>query len=284
MRYMLISFFILFMAMLPFFSLYERRKPRAREVVIIAMYTAITVSAQIFFRMTVPIQIMTALVIIAGISLGPEAGFLIGALSRFVANFYMGQGPWTPWQMATYGFVGFFAGLAFNKAEVVNKFEAISGEREEIESLKSRDFTVIMGPVITIALGVVLAYVSYLIYPWNDETFWGWRVYAGGLLGLIAGVAVQRKKLPIDYITLTVFTFFVTIIVYGGVMNIAAMMTMPAAGGMPISFKTLRLLYVSGLPYDFYHASTAAFSIFVIGHPMIKKIERIKVKYGIYRR
>ena len=281
---MLISMLVLFVSMVPFFRMYEKRKPRAREVVIIAMYTAITVSAQMFFYLTVPIQIMTALVIIAGISLGPEAAFLIGALSRLVANFYMGQGPWTPWQMVTYGIIGYFAGLAFNKTVVVNKFEAALNRAEEIESLKSRDFTVIMGPVITIVIGVLLAYVSYLLFPMNDSNFWGWRVYAGGFLGLIVGVAIQRKRLPIDNITLTVFTFFITIIIYGGIMNIAAMMTMPSAANMPVSWKTLRLLYVSGLPYDLYHASTAAFSILVMGQPMINKIERIKVKYGIYRR
>lgn len=36
-------------------------------------------------------------------------------------------------------------------------------------------------------------------------------------------------------------------------------------------------------PYDLYHGITAAVSIFVIGNPMIEKLERIKIKYGIYR-
>lgn len=275
---------VLVLAMFPFFRRYESRKPKAREIVIIAIYTAIAVSAQIFFHITVPVQIMTAMVIIAGISLGPESGFLIGALARLVANFYMGQGPWTPWQMMTYGIVGFFAGIAFNKAEVVNKFEQAVKKTEQVETLKSRKFTVIVGPVVTILLGVVFAYVSFLIFPWKDTTFWGWRVYAGGLTGLIVGVIIQRKRLPIDSITLLLFTFFVTVIIYGGIMNIAAMVTMPAAAGMGVSFKTLRILYVSGLSYDLIHATTASIAIGVIGQPMINKLERIKVKYGIYRR
>ena len=94
---------------------FEKRKPKAREIVLIAMMSAITVACHMFFHVTVPIQIGTALVIVAGIGMGPEAGFLVGALSRFVCNFYMGQGPWTPWQMFCFGIVGFFSGIIFTK-------------------------------------------------------------------------------------------------------------------------------------------------------------------------
>ena len=283
MPYMLISYSIVILAIIPFFRKYEKRKPKAREIVLIAMYTAITVGAQIFFHVTVPIQIETALTIVAGISMGPEVGFLIGALARLICNFYLGQGPWTPWQMFTYGLLGFLAGLAFNKAKAENKFKIIEDKVTGIEKEKSRTFSIIMGPVLMIIFGVVIAYVTYLFVPGQDETFFGWRVYAGGLLGLIAGIIVQRKRLPIDNTTLTIFTFFVTIIIYGGIMNMAAMFTATGLPGGDISWNTLRVLYVSGLPFDIYHAVTAALSMFVIGKPMIEKIERIKIKYGIYR-
>lgn len=283
MPYMLISYSIVILAIIPFFRKYEKRKPKAREIVLIAMYTAITVAAQIFFHVTVPIQIETALTIVAGISMGPEVGFLIGALARLICNFYLGQGPWTPWQMFTYGLLGFLAGLAFNKAKAENKFKIIEDKVTGIEKEKSRTFSIIMGPVLMIIFGVVIAYVTYLFVPGQDETFFGWRVYAGGLLGLIAGIIVQRKRLPIDNTTLTIFTFFVTIIIYGGIMNMAAMFTATGLPGGDISWNTLRVLYVSGLPFDIYHAVTAALSMFVIGKPMIEKIERIKIKYGIYR-
>ena len=108
---MLLSYAIVIIAIIPFFRMYEKRKPKAREVVLIAMYTAITVTAQIFFHVTVPIQIETSLTIIAGVSMGPQVGFLIGALVRLICNFYMGQGPWTPFQMITWGIIGLFAGL-----------------------------------------------------------------------------------------------------------------------------------------------------------------------------
>ena len=122
--YMVGSLLIIVYTMVPFFMVFERRRPKAREIVLIAMMSALTVVIHLFFHLTIPLQAGTAMVIISGISLGPEAGFLVGALARFVCNFYMGQGPWKPWQMFCWGMLGFLAGLAFNKidyAQVKNR-------------------------------------------------------------------------------------------------------------------------------------------------------------------
>lgn len=269
-KYMIISVLILFYTMMPFFMVFENRKPKAREIVLIAMMSALTVCVHIVFHITIPVQIGTAMIIISGISLGPEAGFLIGAISRFVCNFYMGQGPWTPWQMFCWGILGFLAGLAFNKVD--------------LDQLKSRNFKLIMGPVISILFGLIIAYVSYQLWPGNDETFFGWRLYAFGLLGLFAGILLQRKRLPVDGITLALFTFFTTFIIYGGIMNICALVTSAGIpGGNSLSLASMRLLYVSGAPYDAFHAGSAALCIFLFGNSIIRKLERIKIKYGIYK-
>jgi energy-coupling factor transport system substrate-specific component len=264
--------------MIPFFLVFERRKPKAREIVLIALMSALTVVVQMFCHITIPVQAGSALVIIAGISLGPEAGFLVGALSRFVCNFYMGQGPWTPWQMFCWGLLGFLAGLAFNR---VNYREI--RDRGFKESLGSRSFGIVMGPVMCILFAVILAYVSYMIWPGKDETFFGWRLYLFGFAGLLAGVLLQRKRLPVDGLTMSLFTFFVVFVVYGGIMNICAMVTSAGMGGEPISWGTLRTLYITGVPYDAGHAITAAMFIFLFGDMFIRRLERIRVKYGIYR-
>ena len=92
-NYMLISLLVIIYTMVPFFMIYEKRRPKAREIVLIAMMTAITVATHTFFNMTLSIiEIGTAMVIIAGIAMGPEAGFLVGALARFVCNFFLSQG------------------------------------------------------------------------------------------------------------------------------------------------------------------------------------------------
>ena len=54
---------------------------------------------------------LTGIVMITGMALGPEAGFLTGAISGFVSNFIFGQGPWTPWQMFAFGVAGFLTGV-----------------------------------------------------------------------------------------------------------------------------------------------------------------------------
>ena len=287
-RYMITSLLIIIYTMVPFFMIFEKRKPKAREVVLIAMMTAITVAAHIFFHVTVPIQIGTAMVIISGVALGPEAGFMVGALARFVCNFYMGQGSWSPWQMFCWGLLGFLAGLTFNKVTVKNRYESLGEEGKAaaaaaMEEKKSRTFKIVMGPVMCVLAGVILAYVTYIFVPGKDTTFWGWRIYAFGAAGLLAGALLQRKRLPVDGLTLSLFTFLATVIIYGGIMNMAAMFTSSGIPGNDISFNTLRLLYISGLPYDLYHGVTAAVCMFVIGNPMIEKLERIKIKYGIYR-
>ena len=268
--YMPLSLLILVMIMAPFFMIFERRRPRAREVVLIAMMSALTVSSHTFFHIAFPVQIGTAMVIISGISLGPEAGFLIGAMSRFVCNFYMGQGAWTPWQMFCWGLLGFLAGLAFNRE--ISKQNSIS------------NFKKMMAPVLCVIFSELVAYISFLVWPGNDKTFFGWRVYLFGIIGLLLAVIFQKGKLKADNITMAVFTFVVTFVIYGGIMNFAAMcLSMNEPGSLGIGVKALKALYVSGVGYDFYHALTAAICVFVIGTPMVNKLERIKIKYGIYK-
>lgn len=267
--YMLLSLIVLAMTIAPFFMVFESRKPKAREIVLLAMMSALVVASHLFFHVVFPIQIGTALIIISGISLGPEAGFFIGALSRLVCNFYMGQGPWTPWQMFCWGILGFLAGFAFNCGNT--------------ETLKSRNFKMIAGPVLTILFSLLLAYLSFLIYPGQDSAV-SWRFYLFGAIGLILGVAVQKKRLPADNITLSLFTFFTTFIVYGGIMNLSsALLSANGASGKGISLEGLRILYVTGVPYDFFHALTAAVCVYFIGGNIIQKLERIKIKYGIYK-
>ena len=107
---------IICLAMLPFAMVFEDRQPQARELLLIAVISAIAVVGRMAFFMLPQFKPVTAIVIIAGVGLGAEAGFLTGAMSGFVSNFFFGQGPWTPWQMFAYGIIGFIAGLMFNRS------------------------------------------------------------------------------------------------------------------------------------------------------------------------
>lgn len=77
----------------------------------IAVVTAIAVLGRFLFYMVPAITPMTAIIIICGICLGSEVGFLVGSLSAITSNMLFGQGPWTPFQMFSWGMIGFLAGL-----------------------------------------------------------------------------------------------------------------------------------------------------------------------------
>lgn len=112
--YYLTSTLITIETMLPFFAAFEHRKPQARELVTIAVMCALSVAARVVIQIPM-FKPMIAIIIIAGIALGAEAGFLTGAVSAFASNFFFSQGPWTPWQMMAYGMAGFLSGLLFHK-------------------------------------------------------------------------------------------------------------------------------------------------------------------------
>ena len=106
--------------MIPFFMAFEGRKPQARELVVIAVMCAIAIAG----RVAIPIpnfKATFAIIMLSGIAFGPEAGFMVGAISALVSNFFYGQGPYTPWQMMAYGAGGMLAGFAFAKGRLPRK-------------------------------------------------------------------------------------------------------------------------------------------------------------------
>ncbi len=109
--YYFVSLLILAVTMLPFLLVFEHRKPMARGLVLLATLSALAVAGRAAFFMLPQFKPVVAIVILTAVTLGPEAGFLVGAVSGFVSNFFFGQGPWTPWQMFSFGIVGFLAGI-----------------------------------------------------------------------------------------------------------------------------------------------------------------------------
>ena len=120
-KYYFISLLVIAEAMLPFMMIYEGRKPKPRELVTIASLCALTAAGRAAFFWLPQFKPMAALVIISGASFGGEAGFIVGAVSAFISNFYFGQGPWTPWQMFCFGVIGFIAGVLFHRKTAVKR-------------------------------------------------------------------------------------------------------------------------------------------------------------------
>lgn len=110
----------LLISAIPFYLVFDKKRAQARDLVPIALMSAISIAGRAAFAV-VPLpnfKPVTAIVIITAVSFGPEAGYLTGALTGFLSNFLFGQGPWTPWQMFTWGIVGFLAGL-FHKMGIL---------------------------------------------------------------------------------------------------------------------------------------------------------------------
>ena len=199
-KYLVVSMAIAVYSIIPFFLVFEGRKPKARELLVIAVLAAIAVAARAAFFMVPSFKPVAAVVIIAAVCFGAESGFLVGAISMLASNMLFGQGPWTPWQMFAMGIIGFLAGILFQK---------------------------------------------------------GW---------------LKARR-----VSLCAFGFLAIVFIYGGIMNPASLVMM----SYEITWKNLLAIYMSGLPVDLVHALATVLFLWFASKPMIEKLERIKVKYGM---
>ena len=200
-HYNLVAVLVLLECMLPFLLVFEGRKPKARELVTIAVLCAIGIAGRGLFFMLPQFKPVLALTIIAGVAFGGEVGFLVGAMTMLTSNMIFGQGPWTPWQMFAMGIIGFLAGVLFKK---------------------------------------------------------GW---------------LRRTRA-----SLAMFGAFTAVIIYGGIMNPAAAMMMSSE---TLKWETILACYVTGLPMDLIHGFGTVIFLMIAAEPMLEKMDRIKVKYGI---
>jgi energy-coupling factor transport system ATP-binding protein len=199
-KYYFISLLILLETMLPFVLIFEGRKPQARELIIISVLCALGVAGRAAFFMLPEFKPIAAMVIIAGVAFGGEAGFLVGSLTMLVSNIMFGQGPWTPWQM-----------------------------------------------------------------------------FAMGMIGFLAGVLFRKGFLRPNRLTLCMFGGLSALIIYGGLMNPAAVLMFYDNPTWPMFLSA----YLLGFPFDLVHASATVIFLWLIAQPMLEKLDRIKVKYGL---
>ena len=195
-----ISVIIIVQTMLPFAMVFESRKPRARELVVIAVLCALGVAGRAAFFMLPQFKPVIAIVIIAGVALGGEAGFLVGAATAFVSNMFFGQGPLTPYQMFAFGIIGFLAGVLFKK-----------------------------------------------------------------------GLLSRSRK------ALAVFGAAAAFIIYGGIVNPAIIIIWQS----PPTKEMFLAGYLQGIPMDLIHAAATVIFLLTISKPMLEKLDRIKIKYGL---
>jgi len=110
-NYLLISFAFAIIVLGIFFFSFEKRSPSARDILPIVVICVIASVGRVIFAFFPGVQPVTALVIITGVCFGKQPGFITGALCALISNIFMGQGPWTPWQMLAWGTIGLLAGF-----------------------------------------------------------------------------------------------------------------------------------------------------------------------------
>lgn len=114
-HYTLISIFIAAIAFIYFAYAFERHELTSRYAVLVAVMTALSIVGRFIFAPIPAFKPVTAIVILSGIYLSAEGGFLTGALTALISNIYFGHGAWTPFQMLAWGLIGLFAGVLSNK-------------------------------------------------------------------------------------------------------------------------------------------------------------------------
>ncbi|HLR72050.1 MAG TPA: ECF transporter S component [Pseudogracilibacillus sp.] len=110
-KYVFISFMLVLLSLIPVLLSYENRKVDTRMMVVLAILIALSSISRVLFAPIPGFKPVSAIVILTAIYFRSEAGFLVGALTALISNIYFGQGPWTPFQMFSWGIIGFLAGL-----------------------------------------------------------------------------------------------------------------------------------------------------------------------------
>lgn len=157
--YAYVTLLVTMLSLLLFIAGFEKKRTGTRRLILVAVMVALSVAGR-FLPLFNPI---TALTVLTAMYLGSEAGFLTGALSAVISNFYFGQGPWTPFQMMSWGLIGFTAGLLAQPLK------------------RHKWFLLCYGVIAGVAYSFIMDIWTVL---WYNGTF-QWTLYTGALLSAI---------------------------------------------------------------------------------------------------
>lgn len=110
-QYAWITLCVTVLSCIPFFLHFEKKEANTKKLILIAAMVALSVVGRILFTPIPGFKPVTAMVVITAMYFGGEAGFMTGALTAVISNFYFGQGPWTPFQIFSWGIIGLVSGM-----------------------------------------------------------------------------------------------------------------------------------------------------------------------------
>ena len=126
-------------------------------------------------------------------------------------------------------------------------------------------------------VGAMTMLVSNILFgqgPWTP-----WQMFAMGIIGFLAGVLFRRGWLRRSRGALCVFGALAAVLVYGGIMNPASALLWAGE----LNGKIILAYYISGFPVDCIQAAATALFLWFAAEPMLEKMDRLKVKYGLIR-
>ena len=122
------------------------------------------------------------------------------------------------------------------------------------------------------AMTMLLSNLLFAQGPWTP-----YQMFAMGIIGFLAGLLFRRGLLRRSRVSLAVFGALAAIVVYGGIMNpVSALLWSQALNG-----AVLLTYYLSGFPMDLIQAIATFLFLWFAAEPLLEKLERIKVKYGL---
>ena len=124
-------------------------------------------------------------------------------------------------------------------------------------------------------VGAVTGFVSNMYFgqgPWTP-----WQMFAFGLIGLLAGVLFKKGVLLRSTTALCIFGGLAAFVIYGGLMNSSFVFTYNPDPKLPMFFAAI----LQGIPLDLVHAFATVVFLAIAAQPMLEKLDRIKVKYGL---
>lgn len=116
--YLIASVVLIVLAIVIFVRSFERKKPGTKDVVLLSVMISLGVAGRLVFFMVPQFKPCAAIVIITGIMLGKQAGFLSGVMTAFISDMFFGMGPWTLWQMIGFGLIGLISAIIFNQERI----------------------------------------------------------------------------------------------------------------------------------------------------------------------
>ena len=124
-------------------------------------------------------------------------------------------------------------------------------------------------------VGAMTMLVSNIFFGQGPLT--PWQMFAMGIIGFLSGILFRKGLLRRDRLSLAVFGGVVVFFVYGGIMNPASVLTFQ----YKVTWSAIVTSWVIGVPFDLIHGAATVFFLLIAGEPMLEKLDRIKVKYGL---